>query len=80
MSWTPVADLDDRALARAAAARSLVRLVNGRVATLVKWPVHGGPNRTTARGRSVRLATAADTRFSVPCSAVAEVDLPQPSP
>jgi hypothetical protein len=80
MIWTPIADLDDRTLAHAAAQRSLVQLANGRVARLVMWPIRGVGRRTGGRGRYARCATQADTRFNVPCSAIVAVELPQPSP
>lgn len=64
MAWVDVAALDHGDLVRCAERRALVRLRNGRIATLVRW------RGRDARGASARCATAAGTKFTVRCDAI----------
>jgi len=71
--WTPTADLDDVRMAGAAAKRSLVQLDDGRIYTLVRWPLRGG------HGRQARCATSVGTAFTINARRIVAVRLP-PSP
>lgn len=62
MNWRPVAEATPREMAQHAAHRRLVRLRNGRIATLVQWPTPFG----RFKGQSCRLETRFGTRFRVP--------------
>lgn len=67
--WLPIDGLLDEALAKHASRRGRVRLVNGRVATLVAWPLR--------RGRYCRLQTRIGSRFSVHISKVEAIEIPE---
>lgn len=68
MNWVEVETLDDHAMRHHARDRSMIKLRDGRMSTLVSWPGH-----QKRRGRYCRLETAAGTRFTVHCNLVEAV-------
>lgn len=79
MNWTPAVDYDDAQLAHFAARRHFVRLANGRICKLIRWPVPGRRLSGTT-GRFARLETNAGTRFTVHCREIIEIsDIPEGS-
>lgn len=70
--WVPVEGIDDDTMIRHAADRRTVKLANGRVVTLVRWPGGRRPVRHHT-GRSVRCETHTGSGFRTAVSAVVEV-------
>jgi hypothetical protein len=70
--WMPVEGVDDDTMIRHAAERRKVKLANGQVVTLVRWPGGRKPIRHH-HGRSVRVETHTGSRFKAAASAVVEV-------
>jgi hypothetical protein len=72
--WVGVEALTDAQMADQATARRLVKLDDGRIATLVVWPVPGRPRVT--RGRSCVVEWRSGKRYRIPTRRVLEVAIP----
>jgi hypothetical protein len=69
MPWVEAERFDTVQMIRHASHRGLVRLRNGRIATLVSWPGVG------SRGRTARMATRMGTMFRVHVREVESVEV-----
>jgi len=66
--WMPVEGIADAELVNHASRRGLVRMDDGRIATLCMWPSH----RARVSGRYVRLRSTNDKAFTVHASRVTD--------
>ena len=72
--WTDPATLSNDKLVGLAIQRARVRLDDGRIALLVKWP--SGMTRRWRHEKNVRLESGRGNRFTVAVKAIEAVEVP----